>query len=430
MESWSVEAPVKLPGTAPLPRIFDSSQRKVVEVKQEEQASLYVCGITPYDATHMGHASTYVAFDLLNRAWRDAGIDVQYVQNVTDVDDPLLERANATGVDWRELAQDQTNLFRTDMVALQILPPDHYIGAVESIPWVVDAVEKLIEKGVAYRVDGYTAEDGEQVPAGDVYFDNAAAEKLGIDDPTGWKVGSVCGYSREEMLEIFGQRGGDPERPGKHDALDPLLWRVEREGEPAWDGKSLGMGRPGWHIECTCIANQFLPAPFSVQGGGSDLQFPHHDLGAGHAYALNEKPMARNYVHTGMVGLDGEKMSKSLGNLVLVSKLRASGVNPSVIRLAIMDNHYRTDWFWTDELLEKAQRRYDIYVKAIEAATAEADETTQAVMASVREFLADDLNAPSALVALDQWALSALEGEGKGGQLIRDVLSARFGVLV
>lgn len=428
MKSWSVEAPVKLPGKAPLPRIFDSAQQKVVEVQQEDTASLYVCGITPYDTTHMGHASTYVTFDLLNRAWRDAGINVEYVQNVTDVDDPLLERANATGIDWRELAADQIKLFQSDMVALNILAPDHYIGAVESIPWVVDAVEKLIEKGVAYRVDGYTTEDGENVPSGDVYFDNAAAEQLGIDNPTGWKVGSVCGYSREEMLEIFGERGGDPERPGKKDALDPLLWRVEREGEPGWDGKSLGKGRPGWHIECTCIANQFLPAPFSVQGGGSDLRFPHHDLGSGHAYALNEKPMARNYVHTGMVGLDGEKMSKSLGNLVIVSKLRAEGVEPAVIRLAIMDNHYRNDWFWTDDLLDKAQHRYEVYQKAVKAATGEPDDAAEEVLAQVRDYLAEDLNAPSALVALDQWALSAIEGERGGGELVRDVLSARFGV--
>lgn len=430
MEAWSVNEPVKLPGVAPLPRVFDSALNAVVEFEREERASMYVCGITPYDATHMGHASTYVAFDLLNRAWRDAGVDVQYVQNVTDVDDPLLERANATGVDWRELAKDQTELFRTDMVALQILPPDHYIGAVESISWVVDAVEDLLEKGVAYRVEGFTDKDGVTSPAGDVYFDNAAAEKLGLDDPTGWKVGSVCGYSREEMLEIFAQRGGDPDRPGKRDALDPLLWRVEREGEPSWDGKSLGAGRPGWHIECTCIAQRFLPAPFSVQGGGSDLQFPHHDLGAGHAYALTGKPMARHFVHTGMVGLDGEKMSKSLGNLVLVSKLRAEGVHPSVIRLAIMDNHYRSDWFWTSDLLEKAQRRYEIYQQAVEAASGEADEAAEALLQSVRGFLADDLNAPSALVALDQWAFSTLEGEGGGGELVRDVLSSRFGVLL
>ncbi|MDO4898989.1 MAG: cysteine--1-D-myo-inosityl 2-amino-2-deoxy-alpha-D-glucopyranoside ligase [Rothia sp. (in: high G+C Gram-positive bacteria)] len=428
MKAWDQPFIPSLPGVAPLPRIFDTAAQAQVELERERQAGLYVCGITPYDATHMGHASTYVAFDMLNRAWRDAGVPVKFVQNVTDIDDPLLERAAATGVDWGKLAEDQTQLFRTDMVALNIIAPDHYVSVVDSIPLVVDAVEKLMEQGFAYRVPGFTAEDGTVHPDGDIYFDLAVAEALNEKLGGGWTLGHVAHMSRDEMLTIFGERGGDPQRTGKRDALDPLLWRVAREGEPSWGGGSLGDGRPGWHIECTVISQEYLDAPFSVQGGGSDLQFPHHDLGSSHGFALTGKPMAHHYVHTGMVGLDGEKMSKSLGNLVLVSKLREQGVDPAVIRLTIMDNHYRTDWFWTDDLLEKAQRRYDVYTSAVEAAAGEPDEAALALLQAVREHLADDLNAPSALVALDQWALFVLEHGGAGGALVRDLLMARLGV--
>lgn len=425
MESWKSPEIAKLPGKAPVPHIFDTAAQLKVELPFEDQASLYVCGITPYDATHMGHASTYVAFDVLNRAWRDAGMDVAYVQNVTDVDDPLLERANATGVDWCELAKDQTELFFGDMEALNVIAPDHYVGAVESIEWIVPTVERWIEQGIAYRVPGFTDENGVVAPDGDVYFDVEAAQRLGEGDERGWHLGDVSNLNREQMLPVFAERGGDPQRPGKKDVLDPLLWRVEREGEPAWDGKSLGRGRPGWHIECTMISQQFLPAPFTVQGGGSDLQFPHHEMGAAHAYAVNRVPMAQHFAHTGMVGLDGEKMSKSLGNLVLVSKLRAAGVHPGVIRLAIMSNHYRTDWFWTNELLAQAQSRFGAISQAVTAAAGEDDGAARELIEDVRQLLADDLNTPVALDRIEQWAQ---QGHAGGGSLVADLLDARFGV--
>ena len=430
MRAWkSAEVP-QLPGKAPQPKLYDSAAQKIVELEAEDTASLYVCGITPYDATHMGHASTYVAFDMLNRAWKDAGSDVVYVQNVTDVDDPLLERAEATGVDWRDLAEEQTDLFRADMEALNVIAPDHYMGAVETIPLVVEAVETLLERGIAYRVEGFE-KDGVQQPAGDVYFDVNRAAEINAEDPEHWVLGQICNLNRDAMYPIFAERGGDPQRPGKRDPFDPLLWRVERDGEPSWDGRSLGKGRPGWHIECTTIAQKYLPAPFSVQAGGSDLQFPHHDMGAGHAYALTGKPMARHYAHAGMVGLDGEKMSKSLGNLVLVSKLRAQGVDPSAIRLAILANHYRDDWFWTDDILEKAKTRLEVYRQAIGLASAETDEAAEATLKTVRKFLADDLNTLDALSALDDWALSTLKnGRGGGAKLITDLLNARLGVIL
>ena len=439
MRAWEVPAVPTLPGKAPLPRIHDTAAGTIVPIEESQAASLYVCGITPYDATHMGHASTYVAFDLLNRAWRDAGVPVTYVQNVTDVDDPLLERATATNVDWQWLAEDQTELFRTDMSALQVLPPAHYVGVVESIQWLFPIVEDLLERGLAYRVPGYTDEHGVVHPDGDIYLDLAAVRALPANDSGySWEPGQVSHMSREEMLEIFAERGGDPERAGKRDALDPLLWRAAREGEPSWQAGSLGPGRPGWHIECTMIARHFVDGALTVQAGGSDLTFPHHDLGSGHSWAVANRPHARHYAHTGMVGLDGHKMSKSRGNLVLVSKLRAAGVDPAAIRLAIMSQHYRSDWFWTDELLERAIERLDLFRRAVAVADGDDDSAALEMLDRTRALLAQDLDAPAALDELQLWAEDALvaaehaeAGEGErigGGALIADILSARFGV--
>lgn len=375
---------------------------------------MYVCGITPYDATHMGHAATYVTFDLVQRTWLDAGRTVAYTQNITDVDDPLLERATATGVDWRELAESQIQLFRDDMEALNVIPPQNYIGAVESIGWLVPVVEQLLDADLAYRVPA--GADGVE---GDVYFDTMAAQN------DAWTLGSVSNYDRETMLGFFAERGGDPDRAGKRDALDPLLWRAAREGEPRWDGGTLGEGRPGWHIECSVIARKTLPAPFTVQGGGSDLIFPHHEFSAAHAAAGDNAELAQAYVHTGMVGLDGEKMSKSLGNLVLVSKLRAAGVEPVAIRAVLLSQHYRTDWFWTDELLQQAQARVQRWRSRIEGAgLAEAT----ALMTRIRSRMADDLNSPAALQAIDQWAEAGAEGSGEGSEVIRRGLDALLGL--
>ncbi|SDJ79791.1 L-cysteine:1D-myo-inositol 2-amino-2-deoxy-alpha-D-glucopyranoside ligase [Arthrobacter cupressi] len=406
-------------------RLFDTVKDAVVDIPVRAEQSLYVCGITPYDATHMGHAASYVAFDLLNRAWRDGGQRVAYVQNVTDIDDPLLERATATGVDWRELAASQIELFHTDMAALNVLAPDHYVGAVESIELIVPAVEKLLADGLAYRVDGA---DGE--PDGDVYYDVDEAGKRS-DSEEAWRLGDVSGLSEADMLPLFAERGGDPARPGKRNALDPLLWRVAREGEPSWPGASLGEGRPGWHIECTVIAREYLPAPFTVQGGGSDLVFPHHEMGAGHAWSIGGVPLARHYAHAGMVGLDGEKMSKSLGNLVLVSRLRAAGEEAPAIRLAILANHYRSDWSWTAEGFAAAKERLALWRAARDAAPAG---TVAALLVRMRGELAEDLNAPGALAAVDEWAALALASDQEAAPsetdsaLFADAVDALLGV--
>jgi L-cysteine:1D-myo-inositol 2-amino-2-deoxy-alpha-D-glucopyranoside ligase len=403
MRAWTSPAVPRLaPGSAGPVHVHDTSTDAVSATAPSGPARMYVCGITPYDATHMGHAATYVAFDLLNRAWRDAGHEVHYVQNVTDVDDPLLERATATGVDWVELAERETELFREDMTALRVLAPDEYVGAVESIPLHVELIERLRSRGHVYDVDG------------DLYFDVHSDERFG----------RVSRLDEAQMLRIFPERGGDPDRPGKKHPLDCVLWQRERPGEPAWDSE-LGPGRPGWHIECSAIALRYLGEDFDVQGGGSDLAFPHHEMSASHAQAaFDGLSFAKCYVHAGMVGYQGEKMSKSKGNLVLVSRLREAGVDPMAIRLAILAHHYRSDWEWTDDDLTRAQARLQSWRTAAAGATSEdAVQLTHAVRAA----LANDLDAPAALAALDRWAADP-HRDGAGGPAVRDLVDALLGV--
>ena len=389
-------------GTGPAVSIYNTSSAAVEKTTPEGAARLYVCGITPYDATHMGHAATYVAFDLLNRAWRDAGHEVRYVQNVTDVDDPLLERADATGADWRELADDQTELFRSDMEALRSLAPDAYIGAVESIPLSVALIQRLQERGYVYEVER------------DLYFSVHA-------DP---RFGQVSGLDEQQMIEIFPERGGDPDRPGKKHPLDCLLWQAERAGEPAWDSE-IGRGRPGWHIECSSIALEYLGETFDVQGGGSDLVFPHHEMSASETQAATGgTPFARAYMHAGMVAYEGEKMSKSRGNLVFVSRLRESGTDPMALRLALLAHHYRSDWEWTDEDLVRAETRLAAWRAAADR-SCEAD--AERLVTEVRRHLANDLDAPAALEAIDEWSTST-QGDGDGCDDVCDLLDARLGI--
>jgi L-cysteine:1D-myo-inositol 2-amino-2-deoxy-alpha-D-glucopyranoside ligase len=407
VHAWPTPQVPQLPGfpAADPVRVHDSSTGELVEAAPGQQARLYACGITPYDATHIGHANTYVAFDLLVRAWRDAGKDVVYVSNVTDVDDPLLERAEATGVDWCELAESQTALFREDMTALGVIPPRTWTGAVESVPDVARAVAAMLESGAAYRVALEPGAGGPTPGLGDVYADLTA-------DP---RFGTVANLDREEALAAFAERGGDPGRAGKKDPLDPLLWRRERPGEPAWDGGSLGSGRPGWHIECAVIARDGLGLAagqrFDVQGGGSDLLFPHHEMSTSHLRVLcpvpdGEPAGARTHVHAGLVGYKGEKMSKSLGNLVLVSRLREAGHDPMAVRLALLAHHYRTEWEWDDTSLPDGEARL---VRWRDAVSGNGGPSADATLAAVRAALANDLDAPAALAAVDAWANLSLD---------------------
>ncbi|MDR1153002.1 MAG: hypothetical protein LBK72_11145, partial [Bifidobacteriaceae bacterium] len=306
MHSWPRPRIPALPGHGDIPVLYDAGAGQYLPSarRPSRRATLYVCGITPYDATHLGHAATYLAFDMLVRAWLDAGREVTYAQCVTDIDDPLLERAEATGEDWRHLAAREVEVYRADMAALRIIPPDHYIGVTEVIGPVAEAGAALEKAGLAYRVP---APDG----GTDLYADLAADRGFG----------GVARLDAQVMRDLFAERGGDPDRPGKRGPLDPLLWRARRAGEPWW-ASPLGEGRPGWHVECAVIAAQRLGVPFDVQGGGVDLAFPHHEMGTSHLRGLSgmDAPIAV-HAHTGLIGLDGVKMSKSLGNLVLVSDL-------------------------------------------------------------------------------------------------------------
>lgn len=387
MRAWNAPGIPVLPVTGPPVVLHDTTTGGSVETSPEGgTARLYVCGITPYDATHIGHANTYIAFDLLNRAWRAAGHDVRFVQNVTDVDDPLLERATKVGVDWVELAERETELFRKDMEALRVLPPVAYTGAVESIPLVIELVQRLEAAGAIYRVED------------DLYFSVSA-------DPA---FGQESGYDRDTMLRFFGERGGDPDRAGKKDPLDCVVWRGERDGEPSWDSP-WGRGRPGWHIECAAIALQELGGAFDVQGGGSDLVFPHHEMCAGHVQVATGEPFAKVYSHAGMVAYDGEKMSKSLGNLVFVSALRNSDIDPMAIRLSLLRHHYRTDWEWTDDQLWTAVDDIGDWRRALAlGAGAPAAPVVEEVLAA----LADDLDAPRATAAIDGWVRATLGTDG------------------
>lgn len=402
MRSWARPTVPRLDGYGPVPRLYDTATGHVVETRQTPVLGIYVCGITPYDATHIGHAATYLAFDTLIRLWLDAGHDVHYVQNATDVDDPLLERARATGVDWRELAATQIDLFRGDMEALGVIPPDDYVAVTDTIDAAAEAVKRLVDIGIAYPVGD------------DLYFDSAAAA---IASP--WHLGQESGLDRETMLALAAQRGGDPDREGKRDPLDPVLWRGHIDGDPSWT-TVLGDGRPGWHIECSVIAQQLLELPIAVNGGGADLAFPHHEFTAGHTAALTGHQHAHLWSHVGLVSYQGTPMSKSLGNLVLVSRLIDQGVDPRAIRLAILSQHYRGGWEWTDALLESAQARLTSWLAWAPTPGRRHGTLTQ----ELRTTLADDLDTPSALARVDA-RIAAHQPPG-GGDL--DAIAALLGV--
>ena len=413
MNSWARVAIPPLASKFSLPtlEIFDTAQQKLSSVVKKDKYRIYVCGITPYDATHLGHANTYLAFDLINRYLLATGSEVLFVQNITDIDDPLLERANRDGVDWRGLATSQIDLFRSDMVALHILPPDHYIGAVEAIPLVVDAITSLESANSVYKVDN------------DYYF------RVRSDS----EFGERSHLTQSQMIEIFSQRGGDPDRVGKEDPLDALLWLAKRPSEPGWESK-YGVGRPGWHIECCAIALGYLDidptdeTSIDIQGGGSDLIFPHHEMSAAQARAMNGKKFATNYVHAGMIGLDGEKMSKSKGNLVFVSQLLRDGVDPMAIRIALMSHHYREDHMWESAELREAKSFLDelqVALSRMEVAP------TDVVIEEIISALSHDIDTPRALKALKSWIVDTNQGAvgGKPGELSR-AMDALLGIAI
>jgi L-cysteine:1D-myo-inositol 2-amino-2-deoxy-alpha-D-glucopyranoside ligase len=411
MKSWSSVAVPALKRSIKFPQLSLTNSKSLTKelVGKKDTYRMYVCGITPYDATHLGHAATYLTFDLINRYLRAAGSQVLYVQNITDIDDPLLERAIRDNLNWEDLALSQIDLFRGDMVDLRVIPPAHYIGAVEAIDLVSEAVSALQAKGTIYPIDQ------------DLFFKNYSSPDFG----------SLSHLDKESMKEIFSQRGGNPTLVGKVDPLDCLVWMAKRENEPGWSSIH-GVGRPGWHIECTAIALKYLEPLDSdetcidIQGGGSDLIFPHHEMCASQAHVLTGKDLAATYVHAAMIGLDGEKMSKSKGNLVFVSKLIQAGTDPMVIRFALMSQHYRVDRMWTDELLLQATQRVNQIRKALASGVVA---PTESVIEQIVFALSDDLDTSSALAALDEWASQTLDG-GTGGdaQELSTVLDALLGL--
>lgn len=410
MKAWPEPATSRLAVKGPLVDIFDTASSSRVAPLAEGPSRIYVCGITPYDATHIGHAATYIGFDLLVRAWRNAGHEVRYTQNVTDIDDPLLQRANEQGVDWKELADHEVERFRSDMTALRVLPPTYFVGVVESIALIIAIIERLEAAGSVYRVDD------------DLYFDVN-------EDPA---FGHLSNLDRDVMLTLFSERGGDPERSGKRDPLDCLVWRGERPGEPSWPSP-WGPGRPGWHVGCAAIARQNLGSAIEVQGGGSDLIFPHHEMTAGIAQvADSEHPYAKNYVHAGMVAHEGEKMSKSRGNLVFVSALRDQDVDPMALRLVLLRHHYRSSWEWADAELSDAFVTLTQWRVALDL---EAGAPAAPAVNAVLSALADDLDAPTALHAVQEWVDDTLGLRGvpnarepRAAHSIRAVLDAALGL--
>ncbi|MBZ8177790.1 cysteine--1-D-myo-inosityl 2-amino-2-deoxy-alpha-D-glucopyranoside ligase [Corynebacterium poyangense] len=411
MKSWPYPSVPKVPGS-PVPLVlFDTADNEKREVERGNPTGMYVCGITPYDSTHLGHAATYLAFDLIYRQLLDNGHDVHYVQNITDVDDPLFERAARDGVDWKELGTSQIDLFRSDMEELRVLPPQHYIGAMEAIDEVITMVQQLLDCGAAYIVDDVTYPD--------IYASISATRQFGYES----------GYSRELMEKFFAERGGDPDRPGKKDSLDALVWRAHRPGEPAWEAP-FGAGRPGWHVECSAIATNRLGPHFAIQGGGSDLIFPHHEFSAAHAEsALGTPRMAGHYVHAGMISLDGVKMSKSLGNLVFVHKLTQAGHEANAIRLGVYARHYRGDRDWSAQVLAEAEQRLSTWRNALQH-PGDTSEIAQ-VIHEVRTRLADDLDSPGALQVIDDWAARhQTDGQSnpKAQELLTSAVDALLGV--
>jgi len=403
MQPWAQVDVPKLPISTGAPVIYDSQTQGLRELPNDGTGTLYVCGITPYDATHMGHAATYLAFDTLIRVWRASGVEVEYTQNVTDVDDPLIERALATGKDWKDIAVEQTALFQSDMIALRVIPPQNYVGVVEEMELIEQSVVSLLANGFAYKVDN------------DYYYDMSKSSMLG----------KVSHFTHEQMMTIFTERGGDPARIGKRNPLDPMLWRARSGNDPYWPSE-LGEGRPGWHIECSAIATHYLGKQIDVQGGGSDLKFPHHEMSAAHAQSLTGvSPFARNFMHAGMVALDGEKMSKSLGNLVFVSKLRAAGVDPMAIRLTLLQHHYGSDWEWFAGELELAISKLAKWRSAFRQAQGAPN-----VVSDLIAILQQDLDTPTAIALVDEWVAKTHLGEAsEPTQAMANAVDALLGII-
>ncbi|MBW3611357.1 MAG: class I tRNA ligase family protein [Actinobacteria bacterium] len=365
-------------------RLYDTARQEVVAFEPPPLVTMYTCGITPYDSTHLGHAATYLAYDVLQRRLRDLGHRTRVVRNITDVDDPLLDKARHLGVHYLDLAAAETARFQGDMRDLAVLPAFSEPRATSAIADIRGFIGMVLDTGHAYLAGGA------------VYFDVSTFPRFG----------QVAHLDEATMLSLAAERGGNPDDPHKRQPLDFVLWQPSKEGEPAWESL-WGPGRPGWHIECSTLALRELGTTVDLHGGGSDLVFPHHECEAAQSEAVTNEPFVRHWMHTAMVGLTGTKMSKSLGNLVFVSDLLKEW-EAMAIRLAIVANHYRFDWDWTDALLPAAATRLDHWRAAGPG---------QGGLDDVRAALDDDLDTPAAVVALDA-AASSGRGVGAGAALL------------
>ncbi|MEY2975065.1 MAG: cysteine-D-myo-inosityl 2-amino-2-deoxy-alpha-D-glucopyranoside ligase MshC [Actinomycetota bacterium] len=360
-------------GEAPEPgpmRLFDTARRDVVEFTADEQVLMYVCGITPYDATHLGHAATFLAYDVLQRRLIDRGHTVRCVRNVTDVDDPLFAKARELGVHYLDLAAGEEARFEADMAALNALPVASSPRASSAIPDIRRFIQTVLDRGHAY------------VAGGSVYFEVA----------TFGDFGAISHYGRDQMLELASARGGRVDDPNKRDPLDFVLWHPSADDEPSWDSP-WGPGRPGWHIECSALALRELGETIDLHGGGADLIFPHHECERAQSESATGAPFVRHWMHAALISMDGAKMSKSLGNLVFVDALRASW-DPMAVRLGIVGHHYRTEWEWDDGLMERSTERLGRW-------RASSGGSPSGVLDVVRGHLDADLDTPSACAAID-----------------------------
>ena len=367
-------------------RLYDTAKQRVVPFEPGPTVQMYVCGITPYDSTHLGHAATYLTYDLLTRRLEALGHSVHMVRNITDVDDSILPKARAMGVDFLELAAAETARFHDDMAALDTHPPFAEPRPTESMDDIVEMIRVLADRGFTYHADGIT------------YFDVTKAPRFG----------QLSHYSRDQMIQFARERGGNPDDPRQRDPLDFILWQPSLGDEPAWDSP-FGSGRPGWHIECSAMSKSVLGATLDLHGGGSDLIYPHHECEVAQSEAANDAPFVRHWMHTGLVAYQGTKMSKSLGNLVFVSELRKTA-DPRAIRLALMAHHYRENWEWFDDEIDDATALLERLHAAANSAGAGPD--PRPYLTRVHEALDDDLDAPTAREALDELARGILSGAG------------------
>ena len=366
-------------------RLYDTSQGAVVPFEPGDTVSIYVCGVTPYDATHLGHAFTYLCFDVLIRRLEDLGHEVKMVRNITDVDDSILAKAKEIDVDYMELGLSETAQFRDDIKALDLRPAVAEPTVTGSINEIVSLISQLAEKGHTYTVNGTT------------FFDVTTFSDFG----------QISGYDEPTMISFANERGANTEDERLRNPLDFILWQKSEEGEPSWDSP-FGPGRPGWHIECSAMAMSELGPTIDLHGGGNDLIFPHHECETAQSVAANNSPFARHWMHIGMVAYEGEKMSKSLGNLVFVRDLR-TGHDPRAIRLALLSNHYRAGFEWFDSDIDKGEAMLE---RMIEAASCPSGPDSETLLSQVREAIDDDLNLPKACEIIDDFAVKMIEGSG------------------